>query len=121
MNSKPILCVDFDGVIHSYTSPWTDHVTIPDPPVPGALQWLNEASLHFNVVINSSRSIDEAGILAMRHWFHKWVVKEEGNFENISLTFSDDRKPAAWAIQFNGDWSALDPRKLREFKPWNNR
>jgi len=41
---KPILCVDFDGVIHSYTSKWVDEATIPDPPVPGALRWLWKAT-----------------------------------------------------------------------------
>jgi hypothetical protein len=51
VNSKgveftPILCVDFDGVINSYKSGGlarggrSDY--IPDPPVPGALRWLND-------------------------------------------------------------------------------
>jgi hypothetical protein len=53
---KPILCCDFDGVIHSYTSPWIDEATIPDPPVPGALRWLWKATEWFDVQIYSSRS-----------------------------------------------------------------
>ena len=32
--------VDFDGVIHSYTSPFTTPDEIKDPPVPGAFEWL---------------------------------------------------------------------------------
>jgi hypothetical protein len=32
---KPILCLDFDGVLHSYTSGWKGAAVIPDPPVPG--------------------------------------------------------------------------------------
>jgi len=29
--SKPILCLDFDGVIHSYSSGWKGADVIPDP------------------------------------------------------------------------------------------
>lgn len=42
--SKPILCVDFDGVIHSYASGWTKTDTVADDPVPGAIGWLYSAS-----------------------------------------------------------------------------
>ncbi len=35
--TKPILCVDFDGVVHSYTSGWKGETVIPYPPVNGAL------------------------------------------------------------------------------------
>ena len=30
-NRKPILCLDFDGVIHSYISGWKGADVIPDP------------------------------------------------------------------------------------------
>ena len=38
--TKPILCLDFDGVIHSYTSGWKGARIILDPPVPGALDFI---------------------------------------------------------------------------------
>lgn len=53
---KPTLCVDFDGVVHSYTSPWKGAAVISDPPVPGAIEWLLACLDYFEVVIYSSRS-----------------------------------------------------------------
>lgn len=34
------LAVDFDGVIHKYTSPWTHAEEISDGPVEGAIDWI---------------------------------------------------------------------------------
>jgi hypothetical protein len=122
--SNPILCVDFDGVIHSYISAWIDEATIPDPPVPGALRWLLEAAKVFDVVIYSSRSKSEAGREAMDNWLSEQCLHED--IDEPPVTFAHE-KPAAFltiddrAIQFDGDWKALDPEKLRLFKPWNKR
>lgn len=68
MTCKPILCLDFDGVIHSYTSGWKGPRAIVDPPVPGALEWIARALEHFEVCIYSSRSNAIGGRWAMRRW-----------------------------------------------------
>lgn len=129
--NKPILCVDFDGVIHSYTSPWRGADVIPDPPVPGALRWLWKATEWFNVHIYSSRSKEAAGRNAMVAWF---AVQALNEFEDdqlakdfcAAMTFSHE-KPAAFltiddrAYCFEGDWSEIDPADLLHFKPWNKR
>jgi hypothetical protein len=130
---NPILCVDFDGVIHSYTSAWVNEYTIPDPPVPGALRWLWEATKIFKVVIYSSRSKSEAGRVAMREWMGMWSVDPvlgiPHDWDCAPLAELDyaHEKPAAFltiddrAVQFDGNWTKLDPEKLRLFKPWNKR
>jgi len=138
---KPILCVDFDGVIHSYVSPWVNEVTIPDPPVPGALRWLWEATEWFDVQIYSSRSKSEAGREAMWQWMAKYSAQEFGEDHPMSLAerggdgtivypigFAHE-KPAAFltiddrALTFEGDWSDFgeSPADLLSFKPWNKR
>lgn len=68
---KPILCLDFDGVLHSYTSGWKGARNIPDPPVPGALEFVVSALDHFRVAIYSSRSHQFGGRRAMK----KWLIK----------------------------------------------
>ena len=65
---KPILCLDFDGVIHSYTSGWQGARSIPDMPVLGALEFIVEALNHFQVCIYSSRSRYLGGKRAMKRW-----------------------------------------------------
>src|SRR5882672_3079773 len=38
---KPILCLDFDGVLHSYSSGWKGADVIPDAPTPGMAAFLD--------------------------------------------------------------------------------
>lgn len=68
---KPILCLDFDGVIHSYSSGWKGASVIPDPPVPGALEFILEAVDQFDVQIFSSRSHQWGGKRAMKNWLRQ--------------------------------------------------
>lgn len=69
-----ILCLDFDGVLHSYTSGWKGPRTIPDPPVPGALEFIVAAQERFHVHIFSSRSRYWFGRAAMRRWLRAHLV-----------------------------------------------
>lgn len=132
MSEKPILCVDFDGVIHKYDTAWTDAVTISDGPVPGALRWLWEATKVFDVQVYSSRSKTPSGRVAMRLWMEEHAIKELGEDHPLSgrfaaiypVTFSHEKPPAFLTIDdravcFLGDFAALDLVKLRQFKPWN--
>lgn len=118
--SKPILCLDFDGVIHSYRSGWKGADVIPDPPVPGAIDFIREALEHFEVHIYSSRSHQRGGINAMQQWFQLHA----GSDLQMALHFPE-YKPSAFitiddrALTFEGIW--WEPKKLLQFKPWNKR
>jgi hypothetical protein len=133
--NKPILCLDFDGVIHSYTSGWQAADFIPDPPVPGALAFLIEATESFKVVIFSSRSHQDGGIRAMREWLDFWLDREFGWDKGADVVARANRvcntiefpteKPAAMvtiddrALTFDGSWPQIDA--LLAFKPWNKK
>ena len=127
--NKPILCLDFDGVIHSYSSGWKGADVIPDPPVPGAAEFMGRAVNHFRVAVFSSRSNQAGGVEAMKAYTHKMLVAEyQGDGHDIfDLLEWPTEKPPAFltiddrAMEFNGDWSSYDPEHLLTFKPWNKR
>jgi hypothetical protein len=120
-HGKLILNLDFDGVMHSYSSGWQGADNIPDPPVPGLFEWIAKALPHFEVHVFSARSKEEAGRKAMYEWVKHYAGVEIAD----QLTFTaekgamfigiDDR-----VIQFHGDWSdpQFEPEKLLAFTPW---
>jgi hypothetical protein len=128
--SKPILCLDFDGVIHSYASGWKGADVIPDPPVDGAMKFIWDATDHFRVAIFSSRSNQPGGLSAMK----AWVSHHFRGYWGTHATQADDKlsdiewpteKPAAMitlddrALTFEGVWPDIET--LKEFQPWNKR
>ena len=126
---KPLLCMDFDGVIHSYDSGWKGIDQIPDPPVPGALQFLVKAMEHFRVAIYSTRSAAPEGLTAMRTWLGYWSVDPDygmgDQFDHGAwgeLEWPTEKPPAFVSIDdrammFTGRWP--DVKGLLKFKPWN--
>lgn len=97
---KPIISIDFDGVIHSYTSGWKGPRTIPDEPVPGALEFLVHALDCFNVAIFSSRSRYIGGRRAMKRWLHT-------NYVYLG-TRLDTEVPSWWSERICAD-NHMDP------------
>lgn len=71
MRPKPILCLDFDGVIHRYDSGWKGAHIIPDKPVDGAGEFILEALKDFTVAIHSSRSKSLRGRSAMEAYLFR--------------------------------------------------
>lgn len=121
-DAGPCIAVDFDGVLHSYTSGWKGATRIPDPPTTGAIEWLNAAlARHVNVCVYSSRSHQPGGVLAMARWlqdhgvpFGEWWVRQRLFFPSEkppAIVHLDDR---AW--RFNGTWPPLED--LLAFRPW---
>lgn len=128
--TRPIICVDFDGVIHSYERGWDDG-TIYGTVVPGFFEWLRAVSEDFKVVVYSARSIELAGRLAMRNWIRREAKKHYGYDTTVPVWVREleypNRKPRAYltiddrAIVFQGSWAVLDVAYLKAFKPWNQK
>ena len=130
-DSNPILCLDFDGVIHSYTSGWKGIDVISDPPVDGAIKSLYEYIEHFKVCIFSTRNSSPEGIRAMREWLSKWDAdywKDKRYQPRTALVLCIEfptEKPSAFVgiddriLTFEGKFPSV--KTLINFKPWNKK
>lgn len=124
-DDRPILCLDFDGVLHAYTSGYQGDGKVPDGPVPGAMQFVIDATPEFRIAVYSTRSQTREGRTAMqtalRYWLCEagadWAVFDQLEFPECkppALVTIDDR-----AIQFTGTFPEV--KKLLAFQPWNQR
>lgn len=115
MGRKSIV-LDFDGVIHSYTTKFRYPWIIPDPPVKGAMEFIHEAAQKFTIKIFSTRSSNERGLKAMQKYIEESGVAECGeDFKKTmkKIKFPTDRKPSATlyvddrGYQFNGKFPPI--------------
>jgi len=126
---RPIICIDFDGVLHSYTSGWKGVGVIPDAPVPGAIEWLTsiipeaadvDMPGEVQPCIYSSRSREPRGIAAMKTWLMDNGFPKQ-HIQDGALGFPL-QKPSAFltiddrAMCFDGHFPTIET--MRDFKPW---
>src|SRR5262245_18560903 len=119
-HGKPILSLDFDGVIHSYISGWKGITVITDPPVPGVFVWIRKAYLVFDIHVYSSRSYSPECRIAM---FKSMLDNDEAAGQ---IVFFTKEKPHTFISiddrckRFDGDWfdPSFDPQELLKFVPW---
>lgn len=110
--------LDFDGVLHMYTSRWTKADEILDGPVPGAVEFVNLLQdKGFRVVVHSSRLANGVkAARAVRYW-----LKQNG-FPDLELSAY---KPPTWlsiddrAWCFDGKFPTIED--IENFRPWNKR
>lgn len=109
---------DFDGVIHSYTSGWKGGSCIPDPPVPGIKEAIdNIRAAGYEVVVVSTRCSTEEGAKAIGEYLskHDICVDDVRKEKPPAIVYIDDR-----AICFDGHSETL-LSKIEHFVPWNNK
>lgn len=115
------ICVDFDGVLHSYTSGWKGADVIPDPPVPGAIEFLRYLQENgYRVVIHTTRAESDAAVTAIRAWLRICGMSEAEsariritNMKVPAEVYVDDR-----AYRFNGVFPSRDELE-QAARPWN--
>lgn len=128
--NKKILCLDFDSVVHSYSSGWKGPRTIPDPPVDGALEFIEMMlTARWDVCIFSSRGRYWVGRRAMRSWLYKHSGLGLWYGSPVSLGLENVRfplfKPPAYltiddrAVTFRGLWPTVED--CAGFTPWDKK
>jgi hypothetical protein len=117
-HTKGTIAVDFDGVVHAYTSGWTGPEPI-DPPVPGARAAIAAIrSMGYGVVVFTCRALTADGMSGTKAWLakHEIEVDEVTAVKPHAQLYLDDR-----AVRFDGDWYefADDLRVCGVPRPWN--
>lgn len=118
LKGNPIIVVDFDGVIHGYTSGWQGATTMLDAPVDCSLAWLTTMTKYYKVCIISSRSKYLFGRYAMKNYLRSYCLPEA---IIKKLYFPLVKPPAVMSIDdraflFQGEFPILEA--IKSFKPW---
>jgi hypothetical protein len=136
-DGRKIVVIDFDGVIHSYTSGWTEDARdIADSPHSVRLRkhgrndtdytsidWLTDLVRHkeLHICILSSRSKYMGAIDAMQAWLKQYGMSQE-TLDKISFP---SEKPAAFmmiddrAVRFTGQF--IQAAEIKAFKTWQGK
>lgn len=95
------ICLDFDGVLHSYRSGWCGAEIIPDPPIHGTKDAIARLRQQYRIVIHSARCHTEAGRKAVEAWLERHGIEVDDVCEHKppALVYVDDR-----AVRFRGNW-----------------
>lgn len=97
------VALDFDGVLHSYTSGWTGESPT-DPPMPYAVEFVTHLhDLGAKVVVYSTRAASYLGRVGMLAWFTEHGFPLDGDDITCekppAIAYVDDR-----AVEFRGDF-----------------
>lgn len=117
------ICLDFDGVLHSYTSPWQGPGIIPDGPVDGAMEFVIQIvrDKRFKLAIHSSRSKYWIGRHRMKQWLRRYLAE---HFARHPAQYPELIHGARWTANFVFGAAGLAPQiaaddLMRQIKwPW---
>lgn len=105
---KPVICLDFDGVLNNYSGYDGENLGTPRP---GAKEFLEELNKNYRVVVLSARRYSH--IIKWLNDYGLWeYVADVTSFKPPALAYIDDR-----GISFNGDYQEI-LEQLKDFKPY---
>ena len=113
--ANKLIEINFDGVVHSNTSGWKGATEIPDEPVVGIRDAIDEIrQAGYKVVIVSSRTATDEGIQVIKDWLLKYniTVDDVCREKQAAYLTIDDR-----AICFDGNANKL-LEDIINFEPW---
>lgn len=112
--------LDFDGVLHSYTSGWQGATIISDPPTVGAVQFVHDLmSWGYDVVVASTRCAEDEGRHAVAAWLimHGFPILTISRGKPPGVVYLDDR-----ALRFEGPGQWPDEEEVAMASiPWMKR
>lgn len=124
------LVVDFDGVIHAYTSPWTVAEEITDGPVEGAFDWIRQMHAEgVKIQIFTARlshepfGVDQRDPVAVTASLMDWFLSHGLEKEHVRLLQFTRGKPHATlyiddrASRFRGRFPSVED--IRGHRQWN--
>lgn len=115
--SEKNIALDFDSVIHSYTTPFSGRDYIPDPPVRGAIEGVKKLyESGYTIHICSARAATKSATKAIWEWLKRYeidiYIENVSNIKPCCKLFLDDK-----CVTFNGNWGdAL--YDIEMFVPW---
>lgn len=125
------ITLDFDGVVHLYTSPWAGPDVVTDGVVPGAIEAIKAyQDAGYFVSIYSTRSHSYGGIAAMRQAMYGWIIDHfagdttTANRVYTELEWPTELLPSALYVndngfRFEGEFPTLE--YLKDVKSWAKR
>lgn len=130
MSHPRTVLIDFDGVLHSYTSGWQGKSNIPDAPNPGAIDFLRDLIAHPRIepIIWTSRvhvgtALHEATEASnARVAICEWLLTHGLTREEVDqLKITNDKPPAVLiiddrAFKFEGLFPSVE--FIEDFQPW---
>ena len=118
-SGRTAIGVDFDGVLHQYNTPMglNEQDRVYDPPVEGALEWVEEVLEHFDIIVYTCRHVSSGGLDAVRYWLEEWGFPDlpVTGVKPVARVYVDDR-----GYHFNGK-NFPSVAYLKNFVPWNRK
>lgn len=121
LDLRPIVMLDLNGVVHTYSKGWQNTAPLYDPPTEGFKAWAEDVSDEFRIVVWPTHMNTPRDMMRIKLWLRKHGLNKLG----LELVVHPPRglrlKIDDRAVQFTGNWADFPRDRLREFRTWSGR